>query len=317
MLGPEMPMEHARRYLDPDEDGLSMLFHFEHMLLDRGDAIWECDEWALSDLKEVFNRWDDGLKHEGWNSLYLNNHDQPRMVSRFGDDGAYRRRSAKVLATLLHTLRGTPYIYQGEELGMTNYPFESLDDFRDVDTLRPLQNAIDEGEVESFDAVKEAVRANSRDNARTPMQWTDGENAGFTDGEPWIGVNPNHEEVNVAAERDDDESVFNYYRDLIALRDEYDVVVYGEYEPLFPDDDTVWVYTRTLATDEGDEQLLVALNFSDDEAAVGLPDRVASDDATLLLGNDADEGDADVASELAAGDLHLGPWEARVYHHVE
>ncbi|WP_136588732.1 glycoside hydrolase family 13 protein [Salinigranum halophilum] len=313
MLGPEIPMEHARRYLDPDEDGLSMLFHFEHMLLDRGDNIWERDEWALSDLKAVFNRWDDGLKTEGWNSLYLNNHDQPRMVSRFGNDGEYRRESAKLLGTLLHTLRGTPYIYQGEELGMTNYPFESLDDFRDVDTLRPLENAIEAGEVDSFDAVKEAVRANSRDNARTPMQWSAGPNAGFTDGEPWLGVNPNKGEVNVGTERADEDSVWHYYRDLISLRKEYDVVVYGEYDPLFPDDDTVWAYTRTLSTADGDERLLVALNFSDDDVAVGLPDDVTSDEGALLIGNYPADGDSDVVSELAAGDLRLRPWEARVY----
>ncbi len=321
MLGPEMPMEHARRYLDPDEDGLSMLFHFEHMLLDRGDGIWERDEWALSDLKAVFNRWDEGLREVGWNSLYLNNHDQPRMVSRFGNDGEYRRESAKLLGTLLHTLRGTPYIYQGEELGMTNYPFDSLDEFRDVDTLNPLRNAIEDGEVESFDAVKEAVRANSRDNARTPMQWSSEPHAGFTDGEPWIGVNPNYESVNVEAERRDDDSVWHYYRDLISLRDEYDVVVYGEYDPLFPDDDTVWAYTRTLTDEESDEQLLVALNFSDGEVAVGLPEDVTSDDATLLIGNYRYDGDGDAATdvdvegELAAGDLRLRPWEARVYHH--
>ncbi|WP_380677355.1 glycoside hydrolase family 13 protein [Salinigranum sp. GCM10025319] len=327
MLGPKMPMDHARRYLDPDEDGLSMLFHFEHMLLDRGEDLWKRRDWDLSELKAVFNRWDEGLKEDGWNSLYLNNHDQPRMVSRFGNDGAYRRESAKLLATLLHTLRGTPYIYQGEELGMTNYPFDSLDEFRDVDTLNPLREAVSEGEVESFEAVKEAVRANSRDNARTPMQWSAEEHAGFTDGEPWIGVNPNHDEINVEAERADPESVWHYYRDLISLRDEYDVVVYGDYEPLFPDDGTVWAYTRTLATDAGTERLVVALNFSSSEVAVGLPDEVASDDATLLLGNyDAASevdaaGDTDpdldvdtVADELAAGDLRLRPWEARVYH---
>jgi oligo-1,6-glucosidase len=312
MLGPEMPMEHARRYLDPDEDGLSMLFHFEHMLLDRGDAIWERSEWDLSELKAVFNRWDEGLAEEGWNSLYLNNHDQPRMVSRFGDDGEYRRESATVLATLLHTLRGTPYVYQGEELGMTNYPFESLDEFRDVDTLNQLRNAIEAGEVESFDAVREAIRANSRDNARTPMQWSDEEHAGFSDAEPWIGVNPNYEEVNVEAARADDESVWHYYRDLIDLRHEYDVVVYGDYEPLFPDDDTVWAYTRTLATDDGEERLVVVLNFTDAEVAVGLPDDV-SQEGTRVLGNYADDETGDDA-ELAAGDLLLQPWEARVYH---
>jgi oligo-1,6-glucosidase len=314
MLGPTMPMEHARRYLAPDEDGLSMLFHFEHMLLDRGDNIWERRDWTLSELKAVFNRWDEGLQDVGWNSLYLNNHDQPRMVSRFGDDGKYRKKSAKLLGTLLHTLRGTPYIYQGEELGMTNYPFSSLDEFQDVDTLNPLREALAAGEIDSFESVEDAVRANSRDNARTPMQWDARENAGFTDGEPWLPVNPNHDEVNVAAERDDPDSVWQYYRDLIDLRKRHDVVVYGDYEPLFPDDDTVWAYTRTLATDDGDERLVVALNVSDSVVAVGLPDDVATDTATLALGNYAPTAETDPEEELASAELHLQPWEARVYH---
>jgi oligo-1,6-glucosidase len=145
------------------------------------------------------------------------------------------------------------------------------------------------------------------------MQWDATEHAGFTDGEPWLPVNPNHEEINAAAEMDDPDSVWQYYRDLIALRHEHDVVVYGDYEPLFPDDDTVWAYTRRLDTDGDEERLVVALNFSDSVVAVGLPDDVASDDATLVLGNE-DGGDADPEAELAAGELRLRPWEARVYH---
>ncbi len=332
MVGSELPMEHARRYLDPDEGGLSMLFHFEHMTLDRGERVWEREEWDLSELKAVFNRWDEGLRETGWNALYLNNHDQPRMVSRFGDDGEYRRESATLLATLLHTLRGTPYVYQGEELGMTNYPFESIEELRDVDTLNPLRQAIEDGEVASFDAVKAGIRANSRDNARTPMQWSAAENAGFTDGEPWIGVNPNRDEINVERERADDESVWRYYRDLVDLRAEHDVLVYGDYEPLFPDDDEVWVYARTLASGDGEargdsggrtgpadgeERLLVALNFTGDDRDVSLPGGVASDEAALLIGNYRGEGAADATREFAAGELRLRPWEARVYRVVE
>jgi oligo-1,6-glucosidase len=314
MLGGEVPMEEARRYLDPEGDGLSMLFHFEHMLLDRGSEVWETEEWDLTELKTVFDRWQEGLGEWGWNSLYFNNHDQPRQVSRFGDDGAYRRKSAKLLGTLLHTLRGTPYVYQGEEIGMTNYPFESLSEFRDVDTLNPLREAIADGEVESFGAVADAVRANSRDNARTPMQWTDGEHAGFTDGEPWIGVNPNHDEINVEAARTDPESVFHYYRELIGLR-EHDVVVYGDYEQLTPDDETVWAYTRTLGGDDWIDRLLVVLNWSGEAATFTVPDAATDGldpdpEATLLLGNDAD----DVAEAgRPTGTLELSPWEARVY----
>jgi len=315
MLSSKLPMDHARRYLDPDEDGLSMLFHFEHMLLDKGDTVWERSEWSLSELKAVFNRWDDGLADVGWNSLYLNNHDQPRMVSRFGNDGEYRRESAKLLGTLLHTLRGTPYIYQGEELGMTNYPFDSLDEFRDVDTVNPLRIAIEEGDIDSFDDVKAAVRANSRDNARTPMQWSAAENAGFTAGEPWIDVNPNHEEINVDSERSDEDSVYHYYRRLIRLRNEYDVFIYGDYEPLYPDDDTVWVYTRTLQTTDREDRLLVTLNFSSSETTVDLPSAVRTDDATVLVGNYDFDG-RDPAQERTTGDVRLRPWEARVYRDV-
>ena len=316
MVGPELPTAHARRYLDPEEDGLSMLFHSEHMLLDRGERVWDREEWSLSELKAVFNRWDEGLTETGWNALYLNNHDQPRLVSRFGDDGEYRRESATLFATLLHTLRGTPYLYQGEELGMTNSPFESVDELRDVDTLTPLRRAIGDGEVPSFEAVREGIRANGRDNARTPMQRTDGGHAGFTDGEPWIGVNPNHDAINAERERADEDSVWHYYRELVSLRDAHDVVVYGDYEPLFPDDDEVWAYTRTLDGDDGTERLVVALNVGGDETAVRLPSEVASEGGSYLLGNyGADEAAATAA--LAAGELRLRPWEARVYRAVE
>ncbi|MDS0298326.1 alpha-glucosidase [Halogeometricum sp. S1BR25-6] len=307
MIGDPLPLDHARRYVSPDEDGdgLSMLFHFEHVLIDRGDRIWETSDWDLTDLKAVFDRWQDAFAEEGWNSLYLNNHDQPRMVSRFGDDGEYRRESAKLLGTLLHTLRGTPYVYQGEELGMTNYPFDSLDDFRDVETLNPVRSALDSGEVASFGAVRDALRANSRDNARTPMQWSDDEHAGFSESEPWIGVNPNYPEVNAAAERDDEGSVYEYYRRLVEFRGENDVVVYGDYHPFVQDHERVWAYTRTL----GEKRLFVALNFAGRETTVEIP--VEADEATLALSNY--DGGGRAVSELLAGEFRLRPWEARVY----
>jgi oligo-1,6-glucosidase len=183
---------------------------------------------------------------------------------------------------------------------MTNYPFDSLSEFRDVDTLNPVRTAIEEGEIASFEAVADALRANSRDNARTPMQWTAGESAGFTDGDPWIPVNPDHDEVNVAAERGDPDSVLEYYRDLIALR-EYDVVVYGDYDPLTPDHGSLWVYTRTL----GDDRLLVTLNFDDDHTRYDVPDRLAGA-AEVLVANYDGVGDP-------VGEVDLRPWEARVY----
>ncbi|WP_410765150.1 alpha-glucosidase [Haloferax sp. DFSO60] len=306
MIGAPMPMETARQYVTPgpEGDGLSMIFHFEHVLVDRGDDALELTEWTLPDLKAIFDRWQDGLAEAGWNSLYFNNHDQPRQVSRYGNDSEYRRESAKLLATLLHTLRGTPYIYQGEELGMTNYPFESLDDFRDVATLNPIRSALEAGEIESFEAVKDRARAMSRDNARTPMQWDDSEYAGFTDPDstPWIDVNPNKETINVEAERADQNSVWHYYRDLISLRKEHDVIVYGDYDPLTPGHESLWAYTRTL----GDDSLLVVLNFSDDETQFESPEDLKGANAEILISN----YEADV-SDVA--DAVLRPWEARVY----
>ncbi|WP_435320805.1 glycoside hydrolase family 13 protein [Haloarchaeobius sp. TZWSO28] len=309
MIGDEMAMETARQYVGENGDGLSMIFHFEHMLLDRGHNIWEREELDLTEFKAVFDRWQHGLADDGWNSLYLNNHDQPRMVSRFGNDDEYRRESAKLLGTLLHTLQGTPYIYQGEELGMTNYPFESLDDYQDVDTVNPVQNAIDDGRIDSFAAVADDVRQNSRDNARTPMQWSADEHAGFTDGEPWMQVNPNHEHINAEAEREDPDSVFHYYRALIDLRKEHDVVVYGEYDQLTPDHEELWAYTRT----HGDQQLFVALNFSDSSTTMDVSESVDLGDgeATLLLGNYGQREESAAADALASVDLR--PWEARVY----
>ncbi|MFC6826126.1 alpha-glucosidase [Halopelagius fulvigenes] len=323
MVGPEMPMEEARRYVTPgpEGDGLSMLFHFEHVVLDRGELMWDVEEWSLTDLKRVFDRWQKGLEEEGWNSLYLNNHDQPRMVSRFGNDGEYRRESAKLLGTLLHTLQGTPYVYQGEELGMTNYPFSSFDDFRDVATLNRVRRAQKTGEIASFEEVKRGLRNNSRDNARTPMQWSDDDHAGFTDGDPWIAVNPNYSRVNVEDERRDSESVWHYYRRLFELRDEHDVVAYGDYEPYLRDHERLWLYTRSL----GDVTLFVTLNFASEPTAFEVPDAVAAAvggdekgeaEATgagpdvLLANYDVSEARADAITE---GSVELRPWEARVY----
>jgi glycosidase len=299
----ELDVEEAERYLHPEGDGMSMAFSFDHLRLDFGDAgRWSVGDWSVIDLKRTFTRWQEGLATTGWNSLFFNNHDQPRMVSRFGDDGAYRVESATLLATLLHTLRGTPYVYQGEEIGMTNYPFERLEEFRDVDTLLPIENAIDAGDIDSFDEVKEAVRANSRDNARTPMQWTDGEHAGFTDGEPWIPVNPNHTEINVEAARENEDSVWQYYRRLIELREQHDVMVYGEYDLLLPDHERLWAYTRTL----DDTRWLVVLNVAGEPTRFDPPARFDGAPGEVVLGN----YDVEAA---AVESFEARPWEARVY----
>jgi len=308
-------VSHAREYIETG--AVDMIFHFEHMSLDRGEQWWDVGEWSLVDLREVFSRWQEGLYPAGWNALYLGNHDQPRIVSRFGSE-AYRGKSAKLLATFLCTLRGTPFIYQGDEIGMTNVPFESLDQYRDIATLTPIRAAIDEGVIGGFKEIRNQVRQRSRDNARTPMQWNSSTNAGFTDGEPWIGVNRNHEKINVDAAKDDPDSIYGYYKDVIALRKAEDVLVYGEYDPLYSDHEEIYAYTRTLETEGEDgtartERALVVLNFSDGTPTFEVPDGIKDglNGAELLIANyeveTGDEGDGAVDA------FELRPLESRVY----
>jgi len=310
-------VSHAREYISTG--AVDMVFHFEHMDLDRGERWWDVGDWSLRELKEVFTRWQDGLYDEGWNALYLGNHDQPRITSRFGSE-AHREKSAKLLATFLCTLRGTPFVYQGDEIGMTNVPFESLDQYRDVATLNPIRTAIDEGVIEGFEEIKSQVRKRSRDNARTPMQWNDTTNAGFSEGEPWIGLNPNYETVNVEDARAESDSVYHYYKEVIALRKSEDVLVYGDYELLYPDHEEIYAYTRTLdaggengnedgsengATDT--ERVLVVLNFSDETPTFSLPSGIEYGGTEVLLANYETAADEGVES------VTLRPWEARVY----
>ena len=317
---PGVSVDDARRYVGEDGDGLSMLFQFEHVTFDHGDHKFDADEPDLIEFKEILGKWQEGLADDGWNSLYLNNHDQPRMVSRFGNDEAYRRKSAKLLGTLTHTLGGTPFVYQGEELGMTNAPFESREDLRDVEVRNYVESAVDrDGRADAYEDVREAVEAMSRDNARTPMQWADEAHAGFTDGDPWIDANPNHTEINVERAREDPDSVLQYYRDLIALRDR-DLLVYGDFELLAPDHPDLFAYTRTLARERDDgsetaangtdaparERALVVLNFDDEPTTFEVPADVPVDGLELALAND--EGPA-----VPGRTLDLGPWEARVY----
>jgi len=289
--------ETASDYVGADGP-MDMLFHFEHMSVDHDGQWLSPSEWDLTDLKAVFSKWQTDL--EGWNSLYLTNHDQPRIVSRFGDDGEYRRESAKLLGTLLFTLSGTPYVYQGQELGMTNYPWSGLDELDDLQSIGKVEAAIEAGEIDGFDEVKQAVRDKSRDNARTPMQWDDGEHAGFTDGEPWLPVNPNHEEINVAAAEADPDSVLHYYRDLVDLREAHEELVYGAYTLLLPDHESVWAYRMEL---DGDAALVV-LNVDDTETTVALAD--ADRTEALLCSNYEPTTESN-------GALTLRPYEARVY----
>ncbi|MEM4782454.1 MAG: alpha-glucosidase [Halalkalicoccus sp.] len=271
---------------------LDMLIHFEHMSVDVGGSKWDRIDLDLPAFKSVFDRWQTALYREGWNCLYLENHDQPRSVSRFGDDAEYRVESAKLLGTLLCTLRGSPFIYQGQEIGMTNTSFTSASEVRDVWAENFL------AEHESFEEARPALEACSRDNARTPMQWNSEKNAGFSDGEPWIGVDESYTEINVERARSDPDSVLHYYRELIEIRSGNDVLVYGEYEDLLPEHERLWAYTRTL----DDDRALVLLNVSAErgrfEAGEGY------EGATLLLGNYPDPGVPGSA---------LRPYEARVY----
>jgi len=296
----EMPgatVDQARLFTDPANAEVDMVFQFEHVGLDQGPGNkFDVQPLRLLDLKASLGRWQAALAERGWNSLYWNNHDQPRVVSRFGDDGEYRVRAAKMLGTVLHLHRGTPYVYQGEELGMTNAPWSSIDDFRDIESLNYYAEATAAGASPA--EVLAALRAMSRDNARTPMQWDGSPHAGFTAGTPWLAVNPNFREINAEAARADPDSVFHHYRRLIELRHTEPAVVHGDFTMLLPDDEQVYAFTRR----HGDLELLVLGNFSGGRAVVDLPDAAAWAGAELLVGN----------VEERAPDLVLAAWEARV-----
>ena len=307
----EMPgasPEDAVLYTDPDRGEVDMVFTFEHMELDVAPSTgpsalggkWNLAPLRLVDLKANLNRWQEGLAEVGWNSLYWNNHDQPRIVSRWGDDGEQRVPSAKSFGTVLHLMRGTPYVYQGEELGMTNAHLTSLDGYRDVETVNWAAGASSRGIDEA--AILHSLSVKSRDNARTPMQWTADEHAGFTTGTPWLAVNPNHVEINAEAALADPGSVFHHYRRLIELRHTLPVAVDGSFRLLLPDDEQVFAYVREL---DG-ARLLVVANLSGSPAQVDL-----GGDADLLAG-ELLLGTHDAPDAQAEGSVELAPWESRV-----
>lgn len=262
-------LEEAKKYARSDEKELNMVFQFEHMDVDAdGSNKWTDKKMDLRDLKAVLTKWQKGLENIAWNSLFWENHDQPRSVSRFGNDSSqYRELSAKMLATCLHMMQGTPYVYQGQELGMTNVPFEGVEDFRDLDSINAYHELVEDQKVFSKEEMMRYLRYKSRDNARTPFQWDDSENAGFTTGTPWIMVNPNYKEINAKAELADQNSVFYYYQKLIQLRKEKEIIVYGTYDLLLPESKELYAYTRTL----GEEKLLVVCNFSENEVEMEIP----------------------------------------------
>ena len=305
---PGVSVEDAVLFTDPARRELDMVFQFEHVVLDNGPGSkFDHVPLRLTDLKRSLGRWQEGLAERGWNSLYLGNHDQPRSVSRYGDDGRWRYESATLLAAVLHLHRGTPYVYQGDEIGMTNARFTRLDQYRDVESLNRHQEARAAGATE--EEVLETLRVRSRDNGRTPVQWADGPGAGFTTGTPWIEVPASGAEITVAADRASGErSVFDFYRRLIALRHDDRVVQLGAFTLLAPDDERLYAFTRTL----GDERLLVVANWSGEpyELDPALDPLLGAALSAVPAGG--------AAPELVIGNVPgssgptLSPWEVRV-----
>ena len=291
--------ETASLFTADDRNELNMVFHFE--LMDADGGKWTRNRFKLMSLKKILSKWQTQLDNKAWNSLYLNNHDQPRMVSRYGDDGEYRVQSAKMLATMLHTMHGTPYIYQGEEIGMTNVPFTSLNDFKDIETLNWVKENLAKGKT--AEELLPIANLWSRDNARTPMQWNDTENAGFTTGTPWIQINPNYREINVRNDLEKSDSIFHYYQKLIQLRHQYEVIVYGDFHEYFNDSEQIYCYTRTLEH----QKLIVFLNFTADTVDFILPKELSLENAVVLISNYEGKND------LKSAQISLQPYEAVVY----
>lgn len=280
--------ERAKLYSNPDGSEFSMVFQFEHIGLDQkeGGEKWDLAPLPFKKLKKIMAHWQNELYNCGWNSLFWDNHDLPRIVSRWGNDREYRVESAKMLAILLHGMQGTPYIYQGEELGMTNVQFPDISDYEDIETLNVYKERIAAGYPK--EAVMKSIYARSRDNARTPMQWNDGRNAGFTDGTPWFALNPNYTVINAENALEDKNSVFYYYQKLISLRKEYQVFLDGSFTLLLPEDEKIFAYVRK----NEDSELLVCVNFTDEE--LSLPEACKWHDGELLIHN----YDGELGSEL-------------------
>jgi oligo-1,6-glucosidase len=296
---PGVTVEDAQLFTGADRLELDMVFQFEHVGLDHGDdSKFTNLEFDLVALKRSLGRWQTGLADSGWNSLYLGNHDQPRSVSRFGNDEQYRVEAATLLATILHLHRGTPYIYQGDEIGMTNAGFTAIEQYQDIESVNWFAESIIAGAAP--DDLLDSLRIRSRDNARTPVQWDASPNAGFTTGTPWLEVNPNSREINVAADRAAGErSVFEHYRRLIALRHSSSVVALGDFVLLEPDHATLYAFTRSL----GSETLLVVGNFSNDSMDDAVLTSPEAQNAPVLLSN--------YPGDIPEGST-LRPWEARI-----
>ncbi|WP_400246614.1 alpha,alpha-phosphotrehalase [Niallia sp. JL1B1071] len=298
-------LEHCIKYTKPERNELSMTFNFHHLKVDYPNGEkWEIGEMDFHALKQILSNWQRGMNEGGgWNALFWCNHDQPRIVSRYGNDGKYHKESAKMLATTIHMMQGTPYIYQGEEFGMTDPKFTSIDQYRDVESLN-MYNIL-QANGKPKEEILEVLRRKSRDNSRTPVQWNGEENAGFTEGTPWIETARNYKVLNAENALKDKDSVFYHYQNLIKLRKEYDIITDGDYELLAPDDDKVFAYLRS--TDK--EKLLVVNNFYEEEAVFTLPKHMDTTGltSTTLLSNYTD-------SASLGESITLRPYESIVYH---
>lgn len=293
--GPGITLDNALNYVGENRNELHMIFHFDHMYIDNGPGgKYDPIPYNLVDMKNVFTQWDEKLKNKGWGAIFLGNHDFPRIVSRFGNDGLYWQESAKLLATLLLTMRGTPFIYQGDEIGMTNVAYKSIDDYRDIETLNSWKSAIDN--CEEPEIMLDLVHAQSRDNARTPMQWDNTQFAGFSSKPPWIKVNDNFELINIAQQETHPNSVLNYYRNMVSFRKKYDTLVYGDYRCLTENDPNIYAYERW----DDSYHFLIILNFSDSHLQFS---QEIKDDFILKMNNYKENNDVKA----------LRPWEAKVF----
>lgn len=295
-------IEEAKKYANSDGTELNMVFQFEHVGVDvDGNGKWCNKPFDLPKLKKVMAKWQTELYDVAWNSIFFSNHDQPRIVSRLGNDSdKYRECSAKCIATMLHMMQGTPYVYQGEELGMTNTEFKSVDDFNDIEAINAYHE-LKKMHIFSEEELMARISYKNRDNARTPMQWDDEENAGFTTGTPWLALNNNYLKINAKQEQNNSNSVFRYYQKLIALRKNNPIVVYGKFELLMPEDRCIFSYTRTYSN----ERLLVACNFSDEPQRYQIPEEYNIEKAAILIEN---------MGELQ--DEILKPYQTIVWHWI-
>lgn len=276
--------EVARLFTDPTREELNMIFTFEHMNIDRVPGSvnrkWALKPFDLRELKRVMSEWQTKLYGRGWNALYFENHDQPRVISRWGNDTVYRKKCAKAYATILHGMQGTPYIYQGEEIGMTNVHFD-LDEYEDIEVRNAYKELVLNGKTISEDDFKKAVWNKSRDNARTPMQWDDSDNAGFTTGKPWFGVSDRYKEINVKQALADKDSIFYYYKKLIELRHKESLLTEGNYQLLLPEDEKIFAYLRNTEN----ETWLIVANMSEDTALTDELKPLVNAKQDIMIGN--------------------------------